>query len=44
MVEIVEACRPDTTKAIDTLIKESNKRWQEEEPVIDDTTIIVAYL
>ena len=30
--------------AIRELVKESNKRWRQEEPVIDDTTIIVAYL
>lgn len=33
----------DPRTAISELIRESNKRWQREEPVIDDTTIIVAY-
>jgi len=30
--------------AVETLVKESNVRWMREEQVIDDTTIIVAYL
>jgi serine/threonine protein phosphatase PrpC len=34
----------DSRSAINELIKESNRRWQLEEPVIDDTSIIVAYL
>lgn len=31
-------------EAVDVLVKESNVRWMREEQVIDDTTIIVAYL
>jgi len=34
----------DTNSAISELLRESNKRWQAEEPVVDDTTIILAYL
>ena len=34
----------DSRSAINELIKESNRRWQLEEPVIDDTSIIDAYL
>jgi len=38
----------DATKgpgeAVDTLVREANNRWMLEEQVIDDTTVIVAYL
>ena len=34
----------DPKAAIRALVQESNKRWRAEEPVIDDTTIIVVYL
>lgn len=34
----------DPKVAVDLLIKEANRRWMKEEQVIDDTTIIVAYL
>jgi serine/threonine protein phosphatase PrpC len=30
--------------AVEALVKESNRRWMREEQVIDDTTIITAYL
>ncbi|GBG34455.1 Protein phosphatase, putative [Hondaea fermentalgiana] len=33
----------DPRTAISELVRESNKRWQNEEPVIDDTTIVVAF-
>ena len=36
--------KPNPQAAIQELVKESNKRWRQEEPVIDDTTVIVAYL
>ncbi len=35
---------PDPQSAIKELIEESSKRWLKEEPVIDDTTIIIAVL
>ena len=31
-------------KAVDMLVAEAGARWMKEEQVIDDTTIIVAYL
>ena len=34
---------PDPRAAIVELIAESNRRWRKEEPVIDDTTIVVAF-
>ena len=34
---------PDPRSAINELIHESNRRWRLEEPVIDDTTIVVAF-
>jgi len=34
----------DPRLAINELIRESNRRWQLEEPVIDDTTVIVAFI
>ncbi|CAK9010637.1 Protein phosphatase 2C and cyclic nucleotide-binding/kinase domain-containing protein [Includes: Probable protein phosphatase 2C 19 (AtPP2C19) [Durusdinium trenchii] len=44
VVQIVQKHDEDPRSAISELVRESNKRWQQEEPVIDDTTIIVAYL
>jgi serine/threonine protein phosphatase PrpC len=35
---------PDPKRAVDMLVAESAARWMKEEQVIDDTTIIVAYL
>ncbi|KAL7685370.1 putative PPM-type phosphatase domain, protein phosphatase 2C family [Plasmopara halstedii] len=34
----------DPKTAVDLLIMEANRRWMKEEQVIDDTTVIVAYL
>jgi serine/threonine protein phosphatase PrpC len=34
---------PDPEAAIRELVAESNKRWRENEPVVDDTSIIVAF-
>jgi len=34
----------DCRSALTELVAESSRRWQEEEPVIDDTTIIIAFL
>lgn len=34
----------DPKVAVDLLIMEANRRWMKEEQVIDDTTIIVAYI
>ncbi|POM64881.1 Protein phosphatase 2C [Phytophthora palmivora] len=34
----------DPKVAVDLLIMEANRRWMKEEQVIDDTTIIVAYV
>ena len=44
VVTYINACGGDARKAIDALIKESNKRWRREEEVVDDTTIIIAFL
>lgn len=50
--EVVEICdkhagvlggRPDPERAVQDLVRESHKRWRENEPVVDDTTIVVAY-
>lgn len=35
---------PDPEGAVQELVRESNKRWRMNEPVVDDTTIIVAFL
>jgi serine/threonine protein phosphatase PrpC len=34
----------DPRKAVDALVADANARWMKEEQVIDDTTVIVAYL
>jgi hypothetical protein len=34
----------DPRKAVDALVAEANARWLKEEEVIDDTTVIVAFL
>lgn len=34
----------DPKRAVDVLIAEANARWMKEEQVIDDTTVIVAFL
>ncbi|KAH9255564.1 hypothetical protein BASA81_006394 [Batrachochytrium salamandrivorans] len=34
---------PDPEGAVQELVRESNKRWRMNEPVVDDTTIIVAF-
>ncbi len=34
----------DPRKAVDALVAEANARWLNAESVIDDTTVIVAYL
>lgn len=34
----------DPKKAVDLLITEANSRWMKEEQVIDDTTVVVAFL
>ena len=34
----------DPRQAVEVLIAEANARWMKEEQVIDDTTVIVAYL
>ena len=41
---IVSTGMKDPRRAIDMLVEESNARWMREEQVIDDTTIIVAFL
>lgn len=35
---------PDPKRAVDMLVAESSARWMKEEQVIDDTTIIIAYM
>lgn len=34
----------DPKKAVDVLVAEANTRWMKEEQVIDDTTVVVAFL
>ena len=34
----------DPRKAVDILVAEAGARWMKEEQVIDDTTVIVAFL
>ena len=34
----------DPRQAVEVLIAEANARWMKEEQVIDDTTVIVAFL
>lgn len=43
-VDMVAGCDGDASRAVDVLINEANSRWMREEQVIDDTTVIVAYL
>jgi len=44
--EVIDICatQTDARKTVDLLIMEANGRWMKEEQVIDDTTVIVAYL
>ena len=44
VVSRIEASGGDPRKGIDVLMKESKKRWRKEEEVVDDTSIIIAYL
>eukprot|EP00949_MAST-11_sp_MAST-11-sp1_P002531 g2531.t1 len=44
VVGYISACGGNPVKAVDALMKESKRRWQREEPVIDDTSIIVAFM
>ena len=39
-----DGVEPNPAKAVDELVEESKKRWLKEENVVDDTTIVVAYL
>lgn len=41
---IVATGMADPRKAVDVLVEEANARWMREEQVVDDTTIIIAYL
>lgn len=43
VMDIATACS-EPRFAVDKLISESNERWMKEEQVIDDTTVIVAFL
>jgi len=42
-VQYVDATSSPTS-SVEVLVKEANKRWMEEEQVIDDTTVITAFL
>lgn len=43
-LDLIANCpRDDPAKAVEILCKESNKLWMQEEQVVDDTTIAVAY-
>ena len=45
VIETIESSgMEDPRRAIDALLEESNARWMREEDVIDDTTILVAFL
>lgn len=41
---IVKTGLDDPKRAVDVLVEEANQRWLKEEAVIDDTTVIVAFL
>lgn len=41
---IVKTGMDDPKRAVDALVEEANQRWLKEEAVIDDTTVIVAFL
>jgi serine/threonine protein phosphatase PrpC len=34
----------DPRRAVDVLVAEANARWMKQEQVVDDTTVIVAFL
>lgn len=44
--EVIDICKTqtDARRTVDLLIMEANGRWMKEEQVIDDTTVIVAYV
>ena len=47
VIDIVAACRKiskNPRDAILKLVEESTRRWKREEPVIDDTTVVLVYL
>ena len=44
VVSYIEASGGDPRKSIDALMKESERRWRREEEVVDDTSIIIAFL
>jgi len=39
---VIDMSPPNPQLAVKELVNESHRRWKKEEPVIDDTTIIVA--
>ncbi len=43
VVHFIEKANGNGKLAIETLMKESERRWKNEEPVVDDTTIVIAY-
>ena len=43
MGDPVKGIKSDPQAAIRELVAESTRRWHREEPVVDDTTVIVAY-
>ena len=43
VVHIIEQANGNGKLAIQTLMKESERRWKNEEPVVDDTTVVIAY-
>jgi serine/threonine protein phosphatase PrpC len=44
VIATTAAAGGDPRKAVDALITEANARWMREEQVVDDTTVIVAFL
>ncbi len=44
VIDMIVACGDDPRKAVDALAAEAGNRWMAHESVIDDTTIIVAFL
>ena len=43
VVHFIEKANGNGKLAIEMLMKESERRWKNEEPVVDDTTIVIAY-
>eukprot|EP00945_MAST-04E_sp_MAST-4E-sp1_P000283 g283.t1 len=43
VVQIIQRAKGNGRLAVENLMAESERRWKKEEPVVDDTTIVLAY-